>query len=267
MMPTSSHRPDTVVAHRAAVEKVIRHMKANLTEWDVDCSLAALAFEGRYSKGHLIEIFEEITGTTPHHFLASLRIQKAKELLRHSTAAVTQIALEVGYLSLSTFSRTFAEYVGRAPSSYREAAKVQTRPDLAEAEIPPNAVLPSCDALEGCIEAPRSASGLIFIGTFTKGVPKGRPDSGTVMQGPGTFSLRRPPHPNFFLLAALITAPLSDAYSSYDISPAWIASLRVQNENLDAVRLSLRPACMTDPPLVVSLDALMNWRRQNPNFG
>jgi len=41
------------------------------------------------------------------------------ELLRETDRPVTEICLDVGFNSLGTFSRTFAEIVEESPSSYR----------------------------------------------------------------------------------------------------------------------------------------------------
>ena len=41
-------------------------------------------------------------------------------LLRETDRSVTDICLDVGFTSLGTFSRTFREIVGEAPSIYRE---------------------------------------------------------------------------------------------------------------------------------------------------
>ncbi len=41
-------------------------------------------------------------------------------LLRETDRRVTDICLDVGFTSLGSFSRTFREIVGEAPSSYRE---------------------------------------------------------------------------------------------------------------------------------------------------
>ena len=40
-------------------------------------------------------------------------------LLRETDRSVTDICLDVGFTSLGTFSRTFREIVGEAPSRYR----------------------------------------------------------------------------------------------------------------------------------------------------
>ena len=92
-----------------SVERAIRHMKEHLAE---SLDLDALMQVAAISKFHLVRVFDETTGTTPHHFLSCLRIQRAKELLVISETPITEVCMEVGYNSLGTFSKTFSELVG-----------------------------------------------------------------------------------------------------------------------------------------------------------
>lgn len=264
-MPTSrasiTLRPDTEAAHQAAVEKVIVHMKANLDAWDSDLSLAALAREGCYSQSHLIEVFEEITGTTPHHFLASLRIQRAKELLLQTTRTVTDIALEVGYQSFPTFSRTFKDYVGLPPADFRKLPPTIPTPDLLALvrAFVASQKTPSAgeNRLEGHIQAPTDHSGVIFVGTFTRGVPQGVPFSGTVMLNGGSFCIKRPDEGKFHLFAALVRIPsLGAPNPAHQIVPMLVAAQHIECCQ-NSASLILRPQRLTDPPLVVSLAELL----------
>lgn len=261
-MPSNTpHFPCTIASRQTAVEKVIRHMKTSLVEWDVDVSLAALARVACYSESHLIEVFMEVTDTTPHHFLASLRIQKAKELLLHTRKSATEIALDVGYQSFPTFSRTFKDYVGMTPARFRAAPRTLSPAQLAElarAFIARNQ--PPADVehlIEGTVHLPASATGVIFVGTFTQGVPQGIPFSGTVLLHGGPFRLRCPARDEFHLLAALVAAPASVNASAHHIEPSFVASHRVR-PGQNCPRLTLRPMHLGDPPLVVSLLGLLH---------
>lgn len=256
-----SHRPDTLVAHKVAVEKVISHMKANLEAWDVDFSLDAFARAACYSKGHLIEVFEEITGTTPHHFLASLRIQKAKDLLLNSRASVTEIALQVGYQSFPTFSRTFSDYVGVSPSGFRMQPQILTPPAVAAAMntfLGNNRPRPKEPVIEGQVLTSSKISGVVFVGTFTHGVPQGKPHSGTILMGPGRYQIVRPTNIRFHLLAALVKAPDIGFTVSCSLSPILVASCRIGDADVRTIDLNLRPMSSCDPPLLVSLPALLS---------
>jgi AraC-like DNA-binding protein len=258
-----SHRPSTVEAYRTSIERVIGHMQAHLNEpLDLD-QLAAIA---AISKFHLVRVFNELTGTTPHHFLACLRVQRAKELLLLPAASITEVCFDVGYSSLGTFSKTFSSLVGVSPQEFRAMPKKLTIKQFAMAvwsylanqhEVPG-------PALEGRIEGPPGRRGFIFVGAFDRGVPQGAPLSGTVLLKPGGFRIEQPFIPEFHLLAVLIpfSANLSAMIATLPVG--LVANLRVRNKDSQPpsqARLRLRPLRRTDPPIVLALPALPPWRR------
>jgi AraC family transcriptional regulator len=257
-IPTSTHRSGTAEAYVKAVERVIGHMKEHLEEpLDLD-ELAPIA---AISKFHLVRIFDEITGTTPRHFLACLRIQQAKQLLLSSRASITDICMEVGYTSLGSFSKTFSFLVGLSPQDFRAMPKRLDAMQFAGAvwRFLASKRKDSGPQIEGIVEGPAKPRGFTFVGTFTKGVPQGVPYSGTVLLTRGTFRIKRPAMPEFHLMAVLVpfTANLTDMVTTLPVG--LVASLRVQNQGNDAgaiPRLRLRPLCATDPPIVLALPAL-----------
>src|SRR6185503_886573 len=88
----TAHRSDTVDAYQASVARAIRHMKEHLAE---PLDLDRIAEIAAVSKFHFVRLFDQVTGTTPHHFLACLRMQRAKELLLSTNSSITDICLEV----------------------------------------------------------------------------------------------------------------------------------------------------------------------------
>ncbi|HUC85465.1 MAG TPA: AraC family transcriptional regulator [Candidatus Acidoferrales bacterium] len=255
---TSPHRADTVAANQVSVERAIRRMKEHLAE---PLDLDALAQAAAISKFHLVRVFDETTGTTPHHFLSCLRIQRAKELLLESGLAVTDVCLEVGYNSPGTFSKTFSELVGLSPQEFRAMPKRLTARQFAKAighYLAAKRTI-SGPTIEGVVEGPGRPKGFVFVGTFTSGVPLGVPLSGTVLIRDGKFCIERPRLPEFHLLAALLplSASLADMAASLPLS--LVASLRVANDPaapLEKPVLRLRPLRPTDPPIVLALPAL-----------
>ena len=257
------HRGDTVEAYESAVVRAIGHMKAHL---DAPLDLEAIARIAAISKFHLVRVFDEVTGTTPHHFLACLRIQRAKELLLNSTAPITEVCLEVGYNSLGTFSKTFSDLVGVSPQDFRALPKRLTAAQFATAiwRYLAGRRKIAGPVIEGEVEGPRRARGFTFVGTFTSGVPLGVPYSGTVMVGHGKFRIERPAVPEFYLLAAFVPLSAKLAEMVVNIPISLVASLRVQNGNSpvrNAPHLRLRPLRPTDPPIVMALPALPPLRK------
>ena len=79
-------------------------------------AVAAVAF---LSEAHFIRSFRAAFGETPHHYLQRRRVERSMFLLRETDRSVTDICFDVGVTSRGTFSRTFREIVGEAPSTYR----------------------------------------------------------------------------------------------------------------------------------------------------
>lgn len=73
--------------------------------------------EACYSKFHFIRLFKSSYGKTPHQYLISVRIQKAKILLKECRP-VSEVCFLVGFDSLTTFSGLFKRIVGIPPSTY-----------------------------------------------------------------------------------------------------------------------------------------------------
>jgi AraC family transcriptional regulator len=82
-------------------------------------SLAEVAREVGFSRFHLLRVFREETGETPHRYLIRRRMERACAELRGGGKPVTEIAAACGYRSTSQFSRAFHREVGVSSSAYR----------------------------------------------------------------------------------------------------------------------------------------------------
>jgi AraC-like DNA-binding protein len=106
-----------------AVEESNRRMLRARDAMDRDYAqpldIATLAKIAHVSEAHFIRVFRSTFGETPHRYLQRRRIERAMFLLRESERSVTEICFDVGFTSLGTFSRTFAEIVGDPPTTYR----------------------------------------------------------------------------------------------------------------------------------------------------
>ena len=73
---------------------------------------------GCCSKFHFIRIFKKIYGRTPHQYLISVRIEKARQLLKVQKS-VTEACFAVGFDSVSSFTGLFKKMVGVTPSAFK----------------------------------------------------------------------------------------------------------------------------------------------------
>ena len=76
--------------------------------------------------------FKEIMGTTPLDYIHDIRIQRACVLLRGSKMSITEISLNVGFESISSFNRKFLSVEGITPNQYRS---ILPESELAETPI------------------------------------------------------------------------------------------------------------------------------------
>ena len=88
--------------------------------YDEDLSLEMLAEKVYLSSGYLSYIFKKETGMNLNRFIRVLRMEKAKELLCSTNMKVAQISEAVGFANVSYFCRSFREYYGCSPESYRK---------------------------------------------------------------------------------------------------------------------------------------------------
>ena len=78
-----------------------------------------LAAVAHLSPSQFGRVFKSVFGETPHRYLQRRRVERAMTLLRQTDRPVTQVAWDVGFASLGTFSRTFSTVVGCSPSDFR----------------------------------------------------------------------------------------------------------------------------------------------------
>jgi AraC-like DNA-binding protein len=83
--------------------------------------LGALARAAHVSPRHFSRSFRSTFGETPHQYLLTRRIERARHLLRTTDLSVVQVCLAVGFQSQGSFTTTFRRHVGMTPTAYRRA--------------------------------------------------------------------------------------------------------------------------------------------------
>ena len=103
------------------IQDIVLKVKSFVDEHYKDqISLNQLANRFNVGDSYLSHMFKEITGFNLMLYLASVRIQHAKELLEKQDISITEVALMVGYDDYSYFSRVFKKIEGFSPRVYRE---------------------------------------------------------------------------------------------------------------------------------------------------
>ncbi len=109
---------------RVARERVERTKELLQRDLANPPTLELLGQEVGCSPFYLSRIFSREVGLTIPQYLRNLRMERAAELLRTGRYNVTEAATEVGYSSLSHFSKAFCETIGCCPVLYPAAKNV-----------------------------------------------------------------------------------------------------------------------------------------------
>ena len=75
------------------------------------------------STNHFLRTFRQAFRQTPHQFLTTQRLERARSLLLHTDLPVTEVCLSVGFESLGSFSSLFRRKLGASPENFRRAKR------------------------------------------------------------------------------------------------------------------------------------------------
>ncbi len=103
-------------ASEQAVQRLVRTLSSRC---DQSWTLAQMAEQCGIRRTRLNIVFQKLTGSTPMEYLARLRMERAKTLLRETDIKVIDIAFECGFNSSQYFANTFKHATGMTPSEYR----------------------------------------------------------------------------------------------------------------------------------------------------
>jgi AraC family transcriptional regulator len=243
-------------SRRIAVARAVTTMRERLHE---PLTLDDLAHEAFLSPYHFNRVFRSITGVPPGRFLAAVRMQAAKTLLLTSPLRVSDICLEVGYLSLGTFTTHFRQHVGISPSRMRRLAEIHG--DSSVAALAVERDVADERALTLRVAADDDFEGTGFIGIFTTPLPQAYPLDCAVVRVPTTTRLHGDVDNGGWVLACAFARSLTirEALLASDevtrVAVAWLpAASRAQGRS---VALELRSPGAFDPPVLLALPLVL----------
>jgi AraC-like DNA-binding protein/mannose-6-phosphate isomerase-like protein (cupin superfamily) len=83
-------------------------------------TIEQLAAKCHLSPAQFRRVFQDAMGTSPLRYLQQRRLEKACQLLLHSSNTIEAISAQVGYEDASYFSHTFRRVMGLPPGKYRK---------------------------------------------------------------------------------------------------------------------------------------------------
>jgi AraC-like DNA-binding protein len=118
----SPEAPEEPTDFRTAENPVARAKQFALAHLGEPLTVQRLAAEAHLSPAHFTRLFRAHTGKSPIEWLAEKRLLQATQLLRYADMSLSDIAEQVGYADLPTFSKAFKRWLGMSPSIYRSKA-------------------------------------------------------------------------------------------------------------------------------------------------
>lgn len=100
------------------LKNIAQYIRENYAR--ADFSLQKLADYLQMTPPYLSQYFKKKTNYTISEYVTKLRMRKAKELLLNTDMSISDIALQVGYYSVSSFIRRFREMENLTPGEYKK---------------------------------------------------------------------------------------------------------------------------------------------------
>jgi AraC-like DNA-binding protein len=245
------------------IDEVITYIHRHLYD---PLPLSRLASHAAYSQYHFSRIFKERMGLTPLYYVSSLRLQMAKQLLVRTNMNIRDIGLEIGQLSLGTFTTRFTEKVGVTPSEFRNSARQA------------GSILRALESLDdwrdvqpfsrhhgivrGTIQTEVSFEGVVLIGLFAKPIPEGMPLYGTLIRSGGEFMFQNVKPGTYYLMATSVSWEMQAVdFLLPEVTLRTRSKEPIIVESGSTIPYQLVKLFLPspdDPPILVSLPFLMN---------
>lgn len=122
-LPTTSLPASQPNKQREYIEKfniVFDYIENHYME---DITLEGVAAQIGFSKFHFSRLFRQFTDTSFYDYLCARRIKAAEALLLDPNLPITEIALQSGFASISTFNRVFKKFKECTPTEFKEFYK------------------------------------------------------------------------------------------------------------------------------------------------
>ena len=103
------------------IQEAVNYMEQNYRR---DLSVEEIADVCKLNRSYFSKLFKESKGCPPQEFLIRLRLAKAAEMMKASSASIGYIAAYCGYANQLHFSRSFKQHYGISPREWRSQNKL-----------------------------------------------------------------------------------------------------------------------------------------------
>lgn len=103
------------------INSIIQIVQSKLEKGNGDINVTLLCSELGLSRTKLFLKMKKVTGESPHNFIQNIKLKTAAKMLRENQECnISDICFQLGFSSLNYFGKSFKEYFGISPTSYRK---------------------------------------------------------------------------------------------------------------------------------------------------
>lgn len=122
---TLVHAPDQAATFESSesADSLLKKVEVILEDYQGDrLNVANLAASLHMSYGHLARLYKKRTGITLIERMNRIRLEKARELLRHTDLLIKEVTERAGFADICYFSKAFKKRYGMSPRAYQKMA-------------------------------------------------------------------------------------------------------------------------------------------------
>lgn len=116
----SFHETTAPTTANRYVEEAKRYIDTNFYR---EITVTEIADSVGINDRYLYNLFMKYENLSPKKYLNSIRLNRAKYMLKNTDAAISEIAVSIGFSDVLTFSRFFSKNIRLSPTEYRKNKK------------------------------------------------------------------------------------------------------------------------------------------------
>jgi AraC family transcriptional regulator, melibiose operon regulatory protein len=121
--PAQQHPTPRLDRSDASIASVVKMSRFMADHWDTPITMQDVASHAGLNPNYATTLFKKTTGQGLLQYLTQLRLASAQRLLATSDLPVLDIALQVGFGSLSQFYEVFKREVRQSPRAFRQSTR------------------------------------------------------------------------------------------------------------------------------------------------
>lgn len=108
-----------IAMHTGPLANIANIIGSIQNNYNQNIDIDSLAKTANLSVSSFYRLFKEVTSDTPIQYIKKIRLNKARDMIVAENVKAYVAALEVGYESVSQFSREFKRYFGTTPAALK----------------------------------------------------------------------------------------------------------------------------------------------------